>query len=124
MMSEQTSLWPQVLADTRPDALLASAIGQAAAGLSRMTGRQVAAGPPQLLALSVSEMADYAGDLEVEIVGIYLLLGDDLAGQAILTLPLADARLLADALLGQPAGATSALGDIERSALCEAGNLM
>jgi chemotaxis protein CheC len=89
-----------------------------------MIGQPVAASAPRLVALSIGEMADYAGDPEAEMVGIYLLLGDDLPGQAILTFPLADALLLVDALLGEPTGTTYDLGDIERSALCEVGNLM
>ncbi|MFL5807626.1 MAG: chemotaxis protein CheC [Roseiflexaceae bacterium] len=123
-MSEQISLWHQVLADVRPDSVLARAIRRAGDGLSYMIGQPVAAGAPRLVTLSIGEMADYAGDPEAEIVGIYLLLGDDLPGQAILTLPLADALLLVDALLGEPTGITYDLGDIERSALCEVGNLM
>ncbi len=98
-MSEQISLWHQVLADVRPDSVLARAIRRAGDGLSYMIGQPVAAGAPRLVTLSIGEMADYAGDPEAEIVGIYLLLGDDLPGQAILTLPLADALLLVDALL-------------------------
>jgi chemotaxis protein CheC len=123
-MSEQTSLWPRVIADTRPESSLALAIQQAANGLSQMIGQPVAAGAPRLVALSLGEIADYAGDPEAEMVGIYLLLGDDLPGQAILILTLTDALLLVDALLGEAAGTTNDLGDMERSALCEAGNLM
>ena len=58
----------------------------------------VTASAPRLVALSMAEMADYAGDPEAEVVGIYLLLGDDLPGQAILTFPLADGLFLVDAL--------------------------
>jgi len=124
IMSEHTSLWPLVIADARPDSTLALAIRQAAGGLAQMIGQPVAASVPRLFALSVGDMADYAGDPEAEMVGIYLLLGDDLSGQAILTLPLADALLLSDALLGERSGTTHDLGDVERSALCEVGNLM
>ena len=124
IMIEQTSLWPQIIADARPDSALARAIRQAGAGLSQMIGLPVGVGAPRLVALALGEIADYAGDPEAEMVGIYLLLGDDLPGQAILTLPLSDAFLLVDALLGEPAGTTDDLGDVERSALCEAGNLM
>jgi hypothetical protein len=39
-----------------------------------MIGQPVATSAPQLFALSVGDMADYAGDPEAEMVGIYLLL--------------------------------------------------
>src|SRR5262249_48361111 len=101
-MIEQTLLWPQIIADAQPDSALARAIRQAGDGLSQMIGLPVAAGAPRLVALAVGQIADYAGAPEAEMVGIYLLMGDDLPGQAILTLALPDAFLLVDALLGEP----------------------
>jgi chemotaxis protein CheC len=68
-------------------------------------------------------MVACVGDPESEMVGIYLLMKGDLSGQAILIFPLASALNLADALLDAPLGTSSSLGDLECSALAEAGNL-
>jgi chemotaxis protein CheC len=62
-------------------------------------------------------------DPEAETVGIYLLIGEDLPGEAILILPLDDAMYLADWLLEARPGTTTKLGSLECSALAEFGNL-
>jgi chemotaxis protein CheC len=56
-------------------------------------------------------------------VGIYLLMQGDLNGQAIMIFPLDSALNLADLLLDAPPGTATSLGELERSALAEVGNL-
>jgi chemotaxis protein CheC len=59
----------------------------------------------------------------MERVGIYLVLGSGLRGQAILILPLDSALNLADLLMGEQPGTATYLGIVERSALAEVGNM-
>jgi chemotaxis protein CheC len=57
-------------------------------------------------------------------IGVYLLIGGGLRGQAILILPLPSALNLVDLLMGEPPGTATELGEMERSALGEVGNLI
>jgi chemotaxis protein CheC len=76
----------------------------------------------QVKTVSVNQLGMQVDNPEAETVGVYLLLGDDLAGEAILILSLADAMYLTDWLLEERPGTTTQLGELECSALAEAGN--
>lgn len=107
----------------RLEDLLPVAMEHAAGGLSEMVGHRISIEVPKTETIPIGRVAEYAGGPEVEMVGIYLLIDGEMPGQAILMAPLADALRLADMLLGEPEGTTTQLGDLERSALAEAGNL-
>jgi chemotaxis protein CheC len=105
------------------DTLLPSAMGHAAAGLSEMVGRAIKIDVPRIEVVPLGQVATYAGGAETEMVGIYLLIEGDMPGQAILMLSQKDALHLVDLLMGVPTNTTTDLGEIEKSALAEAGNL-
>lgn len=118
-----TELMYGTLTDTQLRGLLKSAMEHAAHGLSDMTGRSITVETPHVEKLPISQVVTHAGSPETEIVGIYLLASGGFAGQVILMLPLSEAMYLVDLLLGSPPGTTTELGELERSALAEAGNL-
>jgi chemotaxis protein CheC len=64
------------------------------------------------------------GHPESEMVGVYFKMRGDLGGQAMLMLPLSSALNLADLLMEEAPGTSTSLGEVERSALAEAGHLM
>ena len=57
-------------------------------------------------------------------VGVYLQMQGELGGQAMLIMTLSSALHLADLLMEQALGTATSLGDMESSALAEAGHLM
>jgi chemotaxis protein CheC len=101
-----------------------SAMKHAADGLSDMVGRPITIEVPHVETLLMGQMPQIAENLETEIVGVYLLVDGDFTGQVLLMLSIAEALYMVDLLLGQEPGTTTELGDLERSALAEAGNLV
>ena len=103
--------------------LLQAAMQNVERGLSRMVGRSIGITAPRLEKVPIAQLATCIGDPEAETVGVYLLLTGDLQGQAILLLPLDSALNLAGKILGTSPGKKD-LGELERGALAEVGNLM
>lgn len=122
-MNEQSTAWHDVGSVSQLATLVRAAVQNATRGLSDMVGYHIITGTSQARVVPFSEMVACVGDPESEMVGIYLLMKGDLSGQAILIFTLASALNLADALLDAPLGTSSSLGDLECSALAEAGNL-
>jgi chemotaxis protein CheC len=116
-------LWYSIIPDAQLEPMLQTAMEHAADGLSGMVGRPISINIPQIEALSIGEIPNFVGNPETETVGVYLLIEGEFTGQVILMLPLTEAYYLADLLLGNSPGTTTELGDLERSALAEAGNL-
>ncbi len=103
--------------------LLDSAIQNVARGLTEMVGRKITIETTNIESLSIGHLPSWLGNPEAEMVGVYLLIDGDIAGQVILILALAEALHLIDLLLGEPDGTTTELDDLGRSALAETGNL-
>ncbi len=95
----------------------------AARGLSGMLGRTITTGTSQAKVVRFSELYADIGHPETGMVGIYLLMQGDLSGQAILILTVESALDMVDLLMEDPPGTSTSLGDLERSALGEVGNL-
>lgn len=110
---------------TRPDVrgVLQTAMSDAASNLSGLIGRPIHIDVLQIEAVPLGDVVTHVGAPESEIIGVYLVIDGDLNGQAILMFHPPAARRLVDLLLGMPAGATSELGEMERSALAEVGNV-
>jgi chemotaxis protein CheC len=112
-----------LISDTSHQSALYMAMRHAAYGMSDMLGRPIKVDHVRIEKTTIDQLVMYAHNLESETVGIYLLIGDDLPGQAVLTLSLDDAMYLTDWLLEARPGTTTKLGELERSALAELGNL-
>jgi chemotaxis protein CheC len=104
-------------------ALTSEGINNAAQGFSGMLGRSLTVSDPDVKLISLNEIADMLGGPENEAVGIYLRAEGDIPAQIMLIIPFGKAMELVDMLMGEPAGTTTVLGKLERSALAEVGNL-
>jgi chemotaxis protein CheC len=122
-MSVTGTRWQHIIADLKSENLLRAAMYHAASGLSAMVGQAIDIDTPRVETIPIKQVGQAAGNPEHESVGIYLLIEGALHGQAILLCALPDALHLADLLLGQPAGTSTEIGEVERSALAEVGNL-
>jgi chemotaxis protein CheC len=123
MNDPSPGLWSQ-LSDTQDfHSVLRLAMRHVASCLSDMVDRSIDFNDLHFEVIPLDQLPLAAGDPEAEIVGIYLHLGDDLPGQALLMLSLDDALYMADWLLELRFGATTRLGPLESSALAEFGNV-
>jgi len=122
-MSSREARWDKVMIGAQSETLLFTAMQNAASGLSRMTGKPITIDRPRARLVPISQIGNWVGGPEAEMVGIYLLMTEDLPGQAIMMMPLNQALRLVDLILGAAPGSSVSLGDLERSALAEAGNI-
>lgn len=103
---------------------VSAAMQNVARGISQMTMTPIDTTDADSRFLCFGDMTDLAGDPEAPMVGIYLLMEGELSGHALLTMPLESALNMADLLMGDPPGTATDLGELERSALAESGNLI
>ena len=121
-MSDQTP-WASFVERDKVAGLLSAAMDHAAAGLSQMVGRPISIKIPSIQVVPIGQVAEHAGGAETEMVGVYLLIEGDVPAQAILMISQDDALHLVDLLMDIPEGSTTELGELEKSALGEVGNL-
>jgi chemotaxis protein CheC len=98
-------------------------IHNAARGFSGMLGQELKAVNPEIKILPLLDIASVIGGPEDEVVGIYLRATGDMTTQFMMVIPYIRAMELVDMLMDQPAGTSTELGSMERSALAEVGNL-
>ncbi len=122
--SASLAAWLSEIPEPKLEEVLHTAVASAARGLADFVGRPIHLSTFQVEAVPVARITRYAGDPEAGMVGIYLLLEGDLRGQAILIMPLDSARALASVLVDTLPDTANVLGDLERSALAEVGNVM
>ncbi|GAB4445814.1 MAG: chemotaxis protein CheC [Anaerolineae bacterium] len=103
--------------------LLGAAMQNVARGLTEMVGRPISINTTNVERIPLGKVPDWLGDPEAEMVGVYLLIDGDIAGQVILMFSLEQTLRLVDLLLGEPTGTTTELDDLARSAIAETGNL-
>lgn len=120
-MENQLS-WLEVINNTAPEGMLHTAMRHTARNLTDMVNHSFELNNLRVQTVPISQLVTRADDPETETVGVYLLLGNDLPGEAILILSLENAMYLADWLLEQRPCTTTHLGELECSALAEAGN--
>ena len=98
--------------------------GHAATALSQMTGNTIMIKVP---AISVSSMealpAQFSADEEPVAAVLMHMLGD-LSGRTLLVFPRPTVMRLAELMLRRPVGSSIALGELETSAIKEAGNIL
>jgi chemotaxis protein CheC len=122
-MHEHIARWDSLIVGEKPTAELLKAIWFVAYTLSSLTKQPLSATRHRITSVPIADLATLAGDTKAETVGIYMLLGDDLPGQAILMLGRQTALKLADMMQNLRPGTTTQLAEIERSALGELGNV-
>jgi chemotaxis protein CheC len=122
-MHEHIARWDTLIAAEKPTAELLKAIWFVAYTLSSLTKQTLSATRRRITCVPIADLDTLAGDAQAETVGIYMLLGDDLPGQAILILGRQAALRLADLMQDLRPGTTTQLGEVERSALGELGNV-
>jgi chemotaxis protein CheC len=119
----QAELWSRLISGVSPEGALRLAMQHTAYSLSDLLRRPIKIDSLRFKTIPISQLAAYADDPEAETVGVYVLTGDDLPGQAILILSPDDAMYVADWLLEARPGTTTRLGPLEYSTLAELGNL-
>ena len=105
--------------------LVSQGISRSVAGLTEMVGTEVAItriDPPRRIA--VKDAADLVGGAEALTVAVYLRVSGCATGHMLLVFQPETAFELVDMLLGLAPGTTKDLGDMERSAMGEMGNIM
>lgn len=100
-----------------------SAVQSAANALSEMALREITAVSPEIRMVDLSHLTMVAGDPERSVVAVYLGIEGDIPGHILMAFSESMALGLVDMLLGESEGTTTELGDMEISALAEAGNV-
>ncbi len=98
--------------------------GHAATALSQLTNRRIMISVPEIFVARLEQVHDRLGDNEEVIVAVLMHMLGDLTGRMLLTVPEFDALLLCDMLLRREPDATTEFGELEQSALKEAGNIL
>ncbi len=116
----------RTLKETHLDALREVAnigAGHAATALSQMTGSKIMISVPQISITSLEEIPNEIDDHEEPIAAVLMHMLGDLTGRTLLVFPRRTAIRLAELMLNRP-GRVSELGELEQSALKEAGNIL
>lgn len=98
-------------------------IVNASKGFAGMIGKDLSVKNSSVKVVKLLDITKMLGGPEDETVAIYLKSEGTIAGQMMLLLPLEKAMGLVDQIMGQPIGETKSLGQMEKSALQELGNI-
>jgi chemotaxis protein CheC len=98
--------------------------GHAATALSQMTGGTIMISVPRLHATRLDEVPPQFAAREEPVAAVVLDMLGDLTGRTLLVFPKPTVMRLAELMLRRPAGSSVALGELERSAIKEAGNIL
>jgi chemotaxis protein CheC len=98
--------------------------GHAATALSQMTNRKIMITVPRVNIRPLEDACDMVGTPDEVTAAVLMHMMGDLTGRALLMFPQRAAGTLCDYLLRRELGTTSEFGEMERSALKEAGNIL
>lgn len=98
--------------------------GHAATALSQLTSQRIMINVPQLHALPLDQVPGLLGPSDQIVAAVLMHMLGDLTGRMLFMVPEPDARRLCDILLRRDQGTTTAFGDLERSSLKEAANIL
>ncbi len=118
---------PRRLNDVQRDALREVAnigAGHAATALSQLTGSPIMISVPTVHVAPLCDIAPQLAAGEERVAAVLMDVMGDLTGRTLLVLPKPTVLRLAERMLRRPIGASVALGELERSALKEAGNIL
>ena len=95
----------------------------AARAMTQMVGETFSVTDPNISSVKFRDIPEILGGPENVAAGIYLRIEGNITGHIMLIVPYNKALELADLIMGTPIGTTQSLGQMERSALAELGNL-
>ena len=98
--------------------------GHAATALSQMTNRKIMITVPRVNVRPLEEASDIVGTPDQVTAAVLMHMMGDLTGRALLMFPESAAKTLCDFLLRREQGTTQAFGEMERSSIKEAGNIL
>lgn len=118
---------PRTLHEVQLDALREVAnmgAGHAATALSQMTGGRIMVSVPQLQIVPLEEVPEMLSAPDEVVATVMMHMLGDLTGRTLLIFPRDSALRLAERLLHRPVGSSHVFGELEQSAIKEAGNIL
>ncbi len=98
--------------------------GHAATALSQMTGNTIMIKVPAIAMVSPDELPMTFGPAEEPVAAVQMQMLGDLTGHTLLLFPKPTVLRLAELMLRRPVGTSIVLGELEASAIKEAGNIL
>ncbi len=98
--------------------------GHAATALSQMTGTRVMISVPRVNVMPLEDIPTQLEEPEQPIAAVLMHMLGDLTGRTLLVFPQPTAIRLAERMLRRPQGSSLGLGELEQSAIKEAGNIL
>ena len=98
--------------------------GHAATALSQMTGNTIMISVPRINIAPLEEVPPQLIGPEEPVAAVLMHMMGDLTGRTLLVFPRPTAIRVAEMMLRRPAGSSVALGELEQSAIKEAGNIL
>ena len=121
-MADLISLTPVELDALRETASIGA--GHAATALSQMTGSRIMITVPRITISALEEVPRQIEHGEEPIAAVMMQMLGDLTGRSLLVFPRPTALRLAQLMLRRPPDPNAPFGDLEQSALKEAGNIL
>lgn len=98
--------------------------GHAATALSQMTGSRIMINVPELQIVPLEDVGELLADPDEVVAAVLMHMLGDLTGRTLLLFPRNSAMRLAENLLHRPPGSSHVFGELEQSAIKEAGNIL
>jgi chemotaxis protein CheC len=98
--------------------------GHAATALSQMTGGTIMITVPTINIMRLEDLPPQLGDHEEPVAAVLMTMLGDLTGRTLLVFPKRTVLRLSEMMLRRPIGSSTALGELECSAIKEAGNIL
>ncbi|HVB32372.1 MAG TPA: chemotaxis protein CheC [Gemmatimonadaceae bacterium] len=98
--------------------------GHAATALSQMIGGTIMISVPRINIQRLEDVAPLVADPDEPVAAVLLHILGDLSGRTLLVFPKSAAITLAEMMLRRPVGTSGELGELEQSAIKEAGNIL
>lgn len=98
--------------------------GHAATALSHMTGGTIMITVPTINIARLEDVPPQISDPEEPVAAVLMHMLGDLTGRTLLVFPKPTAMRLSELMLRRPAGSSTDFGELEQSAIKEAGNIL
>ena len=98
--------------------------GHAATALSQMTGSAIMISVPRINIARLEEIPPQIASPEEPVAAVLMHMLGDLTGRTLLVFPRPTAMRLSELMLRRPQGSSKGLGELEQSAIKEAGNIL